>query len=126
MSAACASTPGFRRIRKISDMTDPPPSKTYVLLDERADGIGNGYFLLLMDGFPDRPGARSLVDYPSNTHNGAGGLNFADGHLEIHRWLDPRTQPIYQKDVHLTVWPPRTTPNSADIDWLQERATGRK
>ncbi|MBI2949707.1 MAG: prepilin-type N-terminal cleavage/methylation domain-containing protein [Verrucomicrobia bacterium] len=121
-----ASTPGYTRIKKLSDMTDPPPSKTYVMLDERADSIGNGYFLLLMDGFPERPAARSVVDHPSNYHNGAGGLNFADGHSEIHRWRDPRTQPIYQADFHLTVWPPKPSPNNADIGWLQERATGRK
>ena len=97
-----ASTLGYTRIRKMSDMTDPPPAKTYVMLDERADSIGNGYF------------------------NGAGGLNFADGHSEIHRWRDARTQPIYQPDFHLTVWPPKPSPNNADIGWLQERATGRK
>jgi prepilin-type N-terminal cleavage/methylation domain-containing protein len=121
-----ASTPGYIRIKKMSDMTDPPPAKTYVMLDERADSIGNGYFLLLMDGFPERPTLRSLVDYPSNYHNGAGGLNFADGHSEIHRWRDPRVQPVYQPDFHLTVWPPRPVPNSVDIGWLQERATGTK
>jgi prepilin-type processing-associated H-X9-DG protein len=107
-------------------MTDLPPSKTYLLLDERADSIGNGYFLLLMDGFPERPAARSIVDFPSNYHNGAGGLNFADGHSEIHRWRDPRIQPIYQQDFHLTVWPPKASPSNVDIGWLQERATGRK
>jgi len=121
-----ASTPGFKAIRKASDMTEPPPSRTYLMLDERADSIGNGYFLLLMDGFPDRPTALSIVDHPSNFHSGSGGLNFADGHSEIHRWRDPRTQPAYQRDVHLTVWPPRQSPNNADLAWLQERATGKK
>ena len=117
---------GYKAIRKISELTTPPPSKTYVMLDERADSIGNGYFLLLMDGHPDRPTLRSIVDFPSHYHNGAGGLNFADGHSELHRWMDSRTKPTYQNDFHLTVWPPRSSPNNPDIAWLQERAAGKK
>ncbi len=119
-----ASSPGFRIVKKVSDMIRPSPVNTYVVLDERADSIGNGYFLLLMDGFPDKPSLRSIVDRPSNNHNGAGGFNFGDGHSEIRRWLDIRTHPAYQADVHLTVWPPTASPANADIGWLQERATG--
>ena len=33
------------------------------------------------------------IDFPGNYHNGAGNLSFADGHSEIHRWLDARTKP---------------------------------
>ncbi len=121
-----ASLTGFKVIRKVSDMLAPAPVNTYLLLDERADSIGNGYFLLLMDGFPDQPAARSIVDHPSNNHNGAGGLNFGDGHSEIRHWRDGRTEPPFRSDFHLTVWPPRLSPNNPDIGWLQERATGRK
>ena len=121
-----ASSTGFKIIKKVSDMVDPPPVKTYVLLDERADSIGNGYFLLLLDGFPDKPAARSIVDRPSNQHNGAGGFNFGDGHAEIRLWRDARTQPPFHSDIHLAVWPPQPSPNNSDIGWLQERATGKK
>ena len=74
-------------------MVDPSPSKTYLLLDEREDSINEGYFIQLMEGFPDQPAQRKIIDYPSSYHNGAGGLNFADGHAEIHKWLDARTKP---------------------------------
>jgi len=120
------SMSGFKIIKKISDMIQPPPVKTYILLDERADSIGNGYFLLLMDGFPDKPSARSIVDYPSNNHNGAGGFSFGDGHAEIRRWQDARTQPPFRRDAHLAVWPPQSSPNNSDIGWLQERAAGKQ
>jgi prepilin-type N-terminal cleavage/methylation domain-containing protein len=121
-----AAMTGFRIAKKLSDMGSPAPVNTYVLLDERADSIGNGYFLLLMDGYPDKPGARSIVDYASNNHKGSGGLNFADGHAEIRHMKDPRTQPPFLRDVHLTVWPPTSSPNNPDIGWLQERATGKR
>jgi prepilin-type processing-associated H-X9-DG protein len=120
-------TSGFRIITKISEMTDPAPVGNYVLLDERADSINDGYFGVLMDGFPNNPEAERILDVPSSYHNGAGGFSFADGHSEIHPWLDQRTKPDYVNDVHLNAsYPGTTSPNNADISWLQERATGRK
>src|SRR2546425_5207472 len=52
---------------------------------------------------------------PSSYHNGAGNFNFADGHAEIHKWRDARTNPTYRKDVHLTILPggnPTPSPNN--------------
>jgi len=45
-------TPGFKVFKKVTDMTDPGPSKTFLLLDEREDSINDGSFLTLMDGIP--------------------------------------------------------------------------
>ena len=118
--------PGFKIVRRITDMADPAPAKTYVLLDERDDSINDGYFAVRMDGFPDRPSQQNIVDYPSSYHNGAGGFWFADGHAEIHKWLDPRTKKNYRRDFHLPVLPPNPSPNNPDVGWLQERAAGRK
>ena len=66
-------------------MADPPPSKTYVLLDERDDSINDAYYVMMMDGYPNRPPQRTIVDYPSSYHNGAGAFSFVDGHAEIPR-----------------------------------------
>src|SRR5262249_20803602 len=75
---------------KLSDITVPSPTKAMVLLDEREDSINDGYFVVNMDGFPDNPRNWQLVDYPASYHNRAAGIAFADGHSEIHKWLDPR------------------------------------
>jgi prepilin-type N-terminal cleavage/methylation domain-containing protein len=117
-------TPGFRVFKKVSDMAQPGPTRIFLLLDEREDSINDGSYLMLMDGFsPGRPAGRTIVDYPSSYHNGAGGLNFCDGHAEIHRWLDPRTHPPLKRDMHLSQIPPRTSPNNLDVLWIQERTT---
>lgn len=116
-----------RLVSRIADMIDPAPAKTFVLLDERDDSINDSLFVLSMLGFdPSRPTARLIVDYPSSYHNGAGGLSFADGHSEIHKWLDARTKKNYQRDHHLRVLPPTPSPNNPDVLWLQERATSTK
>jgi prepilin-type N-terminal cleavage/methylation domain-containing protein len=116
-------TSGFKIILRTSDMTAPAPSGTYVLLDERADSINNGFYALMMDGFPDHQSAQKIVDWPSNYHNGAGGFSFADGHSEIHRWLDPRTTPPSKSDFHLSGH--IASPNNPDVFWLQQHATGK-
>ncbi len=119
--------PGFKIVRRLADMKDPAPAKTYVLLDERADSIDDGYFVVVMEGFsPNQPRARKIGNFPSSYHNGAGGLWFADGHAEIHKWLDARTKRNYQSDVHLTVLPLTPSPDNRDVLWLQERAAGKK
>ncbi|MEO8429097.1 MAG: hypothetical protein ABI651_18555, partial [Verrucomicrobiota bacterium] len=46
---------------------------------------------ILMTGYPERPGATKIVDWPASYHNKSGGLSFADGHSEIKRWSDGRT-----------------------------------
>jgi prepilin-type N-terminal cleavage/methylation domain-containing protein/prepilin-type processing-associated H-X9-DG protein len=119
-------TPGFKVFKKVSEMADPGPSKTFLLLDEREDSINDGSFLTFMDGFsPSKPSARRIADFPASYHNGSGGLNFCDGHAEVHRWVDPRTKINLKKDTHLGVLG-RPSPDNPDVFWLQERATAKK
>jgi hypothetical protein len=113
----------WKMIRKTSDMTDPAPSKNWILIDEREDSINDGFFVVDMLGYPERPQSIMLVDFPASYHNGAGGLNYADGHSEIRKWVDPRTTPRLKKNVELTL--NIASPNNRDIIWLQERTTSR-
>jgi len=105
---------------KSTDMTDPGPSMTFVLLDEREDSINDAFWVLSMEGYPNTAAAK-IIDYPASYHNGAGGLSFADGHSEIRRWVDGRTRPALKANgtIPLNV----ASPNNRDIFWLQERCT---
>ena len=115
----------FKEYRKMSDMTDPPPSALWVLLDEREDRINNGYFVVDMRGAdPIAPRRLQMVDIPASYHNGAAGLGFADGHGEVHRWLDPRTRPAIVKGHQLGLF--TASPGNVDLMWLQERSTALK
>jgi prepilin-type N-terminal cleavage/methylation domain-containing protein len=71
--------PEWRMYLKLSDMTDPGPSMTWVLLDEREDSINDAFFVVDMTGYPN-PTSNKIVDYPASYHNRAGGFAFADGH----------------------------------------------
>ena len=115
-------TPGYREFRKMPELTKPGPSSTWVFIDERADTINDGFFYVDMLGM-DHPAATVIGDFPASYHAGGGGLSFADGHSEIHKWRDPDTippidpsgKPYGQRD-----------PNNEDMAWLMPRSTVRK
>jgi prepilin-type N-terminal cleavage/methylation domain-containing protein/prepilin-type processing-associated H-X9-DG protein len=96
------------------------PAMMFVFLDEREDSINNGWFVS-DPGTPDR-----LLDYPAGYHGNACGFSFADGHSEIHKWLDSRTVPTLVEGRSLLDMSNFgvTIPGDQDIVWLDIRATG--
>ncbi|KAB2660415.1 MAG: type II secretion system protein [Verrucomicrobia bacterium] len=103
---------------RLSHITVPGPTSTFVLLDEREDSINDGFFVVVMDGYPNAAGT-TMPDVPASYHNGAGGFSFADGHAEIKKWLDPRTKVPIGK-----LGGPQA--NNKDVVWMQERSTRKK
>lgn len=114
---------GFKIYKKMSDVTDPGPTMTWVFLDEREDSINDGEFVVGMNGYPDAPGSWMIVDFPASYHNGACGFSFADGHSEIKKWVDPRTKPVLKKGQPLSL--NVGSPNNKDALWMMERSTRR-
>jgi prepilin-type N-terminal cleavage/methylation domain-containing protein/prepilin-type processing-associated H-X9-DG protein len=109
----------WKAYRKTSEMNNPGPAMTFVLLDEREDSINDGFFVVKMQGWPD-PAQTWMVDYPASYHNNSAGFAFADGHSEIHKWRDGRTMPpIGTTDISLNF----ACPNNQDVLWMQERST---
>jgi prepilin-type N-terminal cleavage/methylation domain-containing protein/prepilin-type processing-associated H-X9-DG protein len=113
-------TAGYIQFYKLSDIQRPSPSKLWVLLDEKEMSINDGWFAVEMGSYdPPRPAAHYIVDCPASYHNGAGGLNFADGHAEIHKWTDPQ---IRKPSATLNM----SSPNSRDVLWLMQRTTAKQ
>lgn len=106
---------------KMSDMTDPGPSQTFVFLDMRQDSIDIGNFATDMAGWPNNPAQNAFYDLPGSYHNRAGGFSFADGHAEIKRWVDNRTMPPLIPEGE--IYDEYSSPNNQDVTWLQARAT---
>jgi prepilin-type N-terminal cleavage/methylation domain-containing protein/prepilin-type processing-associated H-X9-DG protein len=119
-----SESPGYRVYKKMSDLTVPGPSKTWVMIDEREDSIDDAYFAVNMAGYPDRPRAITFVNYPASYHGNAAGLSFADGHAEVKRWRDDRTMPplVPGKALPLNV----ASPNNPDLLWLMERSSAQE
>ena len=112
---------GYRHYIKSGDFLSP--AGIWVLVDERDDSIDDSYC-----------GAVSMVrdelaNTPASYHNGACGFMFADGHAEIHKWLDPRTKPRVIKNQGMAggVYGGRKSqPGNVDIRWIRERSSEKK
>ena len=115
---------GWKLYFKMSDLIDPGPTRTWLLLDMREDSIDIGNFATDMRGWPDQPGRDTFYDLPGMYHHRACGFSFADGHAEIKRWLDDRTMPRLVRDG--LVRDSYVSPYNRDITWLQERSTRKK
>jgi prepilin-type N-terminal cleavage/methylation domain-containing protein/prepilin-type processing-associated H-X9-DG protein len=106
----------FTNPGKFSAINNPGPATAFVFIDERADSINDGFFVIdMVDTGPQAQIGNTPADY----HNGCSSVSFADGHVENHKWLDPRTElRPYQ--------PYFVVPNDPDIAWLQEHCCSRR
>jgi len=128
--------PIYLKTTDLVPVTTYGPSQTWVFTDERQDCINWGNYLTDMSG-DYNPNNYSYdefyQDMPGFYHNRSGGFSFADGHAELHHWLDPRT-----------CWPATNTiirtqgaingpaasgldvPRNVDVVWLQQHTVKAK
>jgi prepilin-type N-terminal cleavage/methylation domain-containing protein/prepilin-type processing-associated H-X9-DG protein len=117
---------------KSSDLNEPGPVNTFVILDEQADSMSavNGDATYAFD--PGCPIAGQYWrDLPASYHDGAGSFSFADGHSEINKWLNrssvagqaaqtvyPVTGTTYGSSAP---WKKNLMRHSVDYEWVQDR-----
>jgi prepilin-type N-terminal cleavage/methylation domain-containing protein len=111
---------------KLSDIT--LPSKIFVFLDMREDSVNWGNFMTDMAGYePRNPALYSFDgDFPGMYHHYACGFSFADGHSELKRWQDSRTLPPLVQGSNPLFDHFTSSPNNADVAWLQDHSTRPK
>ncbi len=112
---------GFKMFKKLSDVTDPGPTGTWLFLDEREDSINDGEFVVGMSGYPDKSKQWMIVDFPASYHGSACGFAFVDGHSEIHRWKDARTMPKLRPGQGLSL--NVSSPDNQDVYWMMDHST---
>lgn len=112
-------TKRYRTYMRLGDLGEPSPGSLFVLIDEHPASINDGAFANAMF---EQPAATRIIDYPASYHDGGGGLSFADGHAEIHHWVDRRTKPVV-KTGQLALNVP--SPNNQDMAWLSARTSAR-
>jgi prepilin-type processing-associated H-X9-DG protein len=120
-SDAAGAGPGYVIYARTTDLIRPGPSMTFVFVDERADSINDGELYTNMQGYdPYQPSSWIIQDVPSNYHGGSGGVAFADGHSEIHKWKDAVLNATWPFKYH--------TPaaNSQDVFWIMDHSTRKR
>ena len=106
----------YRVFNKTTQFTKPGPSNTFVFLDECPDSINDGLFEVSMVD-------NTWKDVVGSLHNGGGGFSFADGHAEVHKWLDGNTKFPVRKSQGC---PAAGSTSPKDYKWLQDHTTALK
>ena len=101
--------------RKMASFNKLSPSMAWVFMDENPWGIDDPSMIC-------DPNCPKWINYPATYHGGAGGMAFADGHAEIHKWRDPL---VLNLKTAPGAWPAYTA-GIGDGPWLQARTTVKK
>jgi prepilin-type processing-associated H-X9-DG protein len=88
---------GVREFIHFLKSKDTIPSSPFAaavdeFIEEHPDSINGGGLAVAMAEESALDRAR-IIDYPAAYHNGSVVLAFADGHADLHKWVDPRTKP---------------------------------
>ncbi len=108
---------GYKSFRKTTELVRLPPTDALVFIDERDDSIDDGSFAIDMV-------VNQIINFPASYHGGSGGVTFADGHAEIHRWRSPELQPPQQigaEGVKRQFTP--VAADNVDMLWLRAHAS---
>jgi prepilin-type N-terminal cleavage/methylation domain-containing protein/prepilin-type processing-associated H-X9-DG protein len=109
-----APSPGLVSNNKMAQLLWPV--YMFVTLDEHGDSINDGWFA------SDPDVEYQIVDFPASYHGGSAGFSFADGHAEVHKWLDNRTKPPFVQGSTITL--NVNLGGDKDVLWLQQHAAG--
>ena len=115
-------TAGYYVYKKSTNLNRPGPSNIFVFLDE-GPTLNDAFFYMDMTGYdPLSWSVKTPGDCPASYHGNAGSFSFADGHSEIHRWLDGRT-PRVVKYGWLDANGNSLANNNKDVDWVQSKTS---
>ncbi len=103
----------WRTYGRFDDMLLPSPSQTILLMDEDAYSINDGPFAFCMQ-------TPKLIDWPAARHDMGATVSYADGHVELHHWVDPTTA-VVNGNVGQ-----RSVPGNPDYVWLSQRISAPK
>jgi prepilin-type N-terminal cleavage/methylation domain-containing protein len=110
-------TASYHYYNKTTDVRSPTPVDLWVFTDEHPDSINDGWLVI---------NPTTIIkwgsDLPGSYHNKANSLTFADGHSELHKWLESTTgQPV--KYTNPNTGFSGTFPVDLDIQWMINHST---
>ena len=100
--------------KKSSDFHTPGPSDSWVISDEHPDSLDDA--LLYSPNYA----VTTFVELLGNQHGGACGVSFADGHAEMHKWVDS-VMTGHQSVSYTTVQRVPCSASDRDMLWLAQR-----
>jgi prepilin-type N-terminal cleavage/methylation domain-containing protein/prepilin-type processing-associated H-X9-DG protein len=104
---------GYTVFKKSSQVVPSLSSSLMLFLDVHPKSICWPYYGVQMND-------DVFLLFPGNAHNQGSVISFADGHVERHRWTDPRTIAAASADYHAHHEP---SPHNVDLVWLRQHST---
>jgi len=95
----------FRTYGKLSQMMIPGPSQLVIITEEAPLSLNEGSLAASVN-----PSNAIWIDYPSTLHDNGCVVSFADGHVELHKWVGTA--------LILTGLPSTKRVQPTDPDWL--------
>jgi prepilin-type N-terminal cleavage/methylation domain-containing protein len=102
--------------QRAPDLAHGDPTKLLLFIDASPGNVCHSAFVIVIRA------EGQFYHLPSVQHDGFGVLSFTDGHVEAHKWVEPRTiqeSKLAWNPNHWTLW----LPGNRDLLWLQERAS---
>jgi prepilin-type N-terminal cleavage/methylation domain-containing protein len=106
----------YRYYVKLTDILSPGPADLWMFTEEHPDSINDGW--LIVDPMYNTSWGRDL---PGSYHNHANSFTFADGHSELHKWLEPTTSAPVTETEHGGY--PGSFPVDRDIQYMIQHST---
>jgi prepilin-type N-terminal cleavage/methylation domain-containing protein/prepilin-type processing-associated H-X9-DG protein len=103
--------------KKMSDLVRPGTANSWVFIDEHPDSIDDD---ILYSNPYETNGVGTFTELPSPLHNNGCSVSFADGHAEIHHWLEAETDHAVTYTTVNQVVVPANKP-SRDLAWIAQR-----
>ena len=111
---------GYIVYRKDSQLTTPGAANLWLLMDENPYSINDAFLVNNPVGAQNPPTSTTWVDCPASYHNGAGGINFCDGHAIIRKWRDSTV--LGYNHIDHNGYPA----HGGDFNWLLNRTTAQQ
>jgi prepilin-type processing-associated H-X9-DG protein len=105
----------YRTYGKLSQIVLPTPADLVMMTEEAPFSINDGTCSTCVN-----PANPEWIDYPSTLHNNGCVLNFADGHVEFHKWVGSS---LFLPSVAVSIR--RVAPNDPDWTWFTQRVSVR-
>jgi len=104
---------GYRVYRKHSDFAASATSGIFTFQDVHPESICWPFFGVLM-------GYDYFFNFPNSSHDQGGIVAFADGHVERHKWRDPRTVTAFSTSYHSHY---EASAGNQDLQWIRSHTT---
>ena len=108
--------PGYKAYAKSSQINAAGSANRWVFSDVNPANICTPAFGVDMN-------LNYWIHYPSGLHNRRGVLAFADGHVDVHHWLDSRTMPKLTTSTF--IGHSDSAAGNADLAWLAALTTSK-